>query len=105
MDIVARILFLVKEKGKSQKELADYIGVSQQVVTDWKSGKSESYKKYLPKIASFFEISIDELAGNEKKPAIGDDDELSEDEIKLIEQYRAASAELKAVYRRIAKEN
>lgn len=92
------------------KEISAYriwkeTGISQSIVGKWKSGEKEPSAEYLQKMADYFNVTTDYLLGNEKKPAIGDDDELSEDEIDLIKRYRAASAELKAVYRRIAKEN
>lgn len=92
------------------KEISAYriwkeTGISQSIVGKWKSGEKEPSAEYLQKMADYFNVTTDYLLGNEKKPAISDDDELSKEEIELIKQYRAASPELKAVYRRIAKEN
>lgn len=99
------ILEIMSKKGVTQKQLADALRVSTGKVSDWKKGTISSWNKRLPEIADFLGVSIDELAGNEKKPAISDDDELSEEEVKIIKLYRAASAELKAAVQRIVKES
>lgn len=46
---------------KTQKDLMDFLNISKNVFTDWKSGKNKSYMKHLPKIAEFFGISVDKL--------------------------------------------
>ena len=45
MNTLERILSLIEERGIQQQELSDYLGINKQVITDWKSGKSKSYKK------------------------------------------------------------
>lgn len=64
MRILNNITLLLKEKNKTQKSLTDYLGLSKNIFTDWKSGKCKSYNAYLPQIAEFFDVSIDELVGN-----------------------------------------
>lgn len=54
---------LLKEQGKTQKELCEYLGIKKNAYTNWKSGVNKSYVKYLPQIASFFDVSIDYLLG------------------------------------------
>ena len=63
MEILDKISCLLKEKNKKQKELTDYIGISKNNYTDWKSGRSNSYMKYLPQIAEFLDVSLDYLVG------------------------------------------
>ena len=75
MDTLDKIINLLKQQGRFQKELTDYIGVSKGTFTDWKSGKTVSYNRYLPKIAEFFDVSVDYLVGNPQKQY---DDELME---------------------------
>ena len=67
MCIIDTITSLLKERNISQKELCDYIGLSKNVFTDWKAGRNKSYERHLPKIASFFDVSVDYLLGNEEK--------------------------------------
>ena len=66
------ILSLLREKEKTQKELTDYLGITQNAFTDWKSGRIKSYRKHLFKIAEFFNVSVDYLLGaeQEKKPTV-----------------------------------
>ncbi|MBQ8399063.1 MAG: helix-turn-helix transcriptional regulator [Clostridia bacterium] len=61
------ILKLLNEQGKKQKDLTDYLGITQNAFTDWKSGRIKSYTKHLPKIAEFFGVSVDYLLGKEEK--------------------------------------
>ncbi len=49
-----------KTKGVTQDELAKYVGVSAQAVSKWENGGMPD-TELLPKIADFFEISIDRL--------------------------------------------
>ena len=50
-----------KEKGITQNELANYIGVSKASVSKWETGQSYPDVTFLPQLAAYFNISIDEL--------------------------------------------
>jgi transcriptional regulator with XRE-family HTH domain len=50
-----------REKGLTQEELADYLGISKPAVSKWESGQSYPDITLLPVIASYFDISVDEL--------------------------------------------
>ena len=63
--ILNNILSLLKEKNKKQIDLMNYLGLSKNVFTEWKSGRASSYMKHLPKIAEFFGVSVDYLLGKE----------------------------------------
>lgn len=52
-----------REKGITQDELASYIGVSKASVSKWETGKSYPDVVFLPQLAAYFNISIDELMG------------------------------------------
>lgn len=52
-----------KEKGITQEQLANYIGVSKASVSKWESGSSYPDILLLPEIATYFNISVDELLG------------------------------------------
>lgn len=60
---VKRIFYLLENRKIEQKELADYLGTNKQTITDWKRGKTKSYKKNIDKIAEFFGVSVDYLLG------------------------------------------
>lgn len=59
LDILDRIISLLGKK--EQRELTDYLGLKKTAFSDWKSGKSNSYRKYLIEISEFFNVSIDYL--------------------------------------------
>ncbi|WP_425539002.1 helix-turn-helix domain-containing protein [Microaceticoccus formicicus] len=54
-----------KLKGITQDELANYIGVSKSSVSKWETAQSYPDITFLPQLASYFNISIDELMGYE----------------------------------------
>ena len=64
MNTLNKIIQILKHQGKQQKELADALGIQKNNITDWKTGKSKSYTKYLPQIASFLGVSVDYLVGS-----------------------------------------
>lgn len=67
LDILNNIICILKENNLKQIELTNYLGVSKNIFTDWKSGKNTSYMKYLPRIAEFFGVSVDYLLGKESQ--------------------------------------
>ena len=65
INIARTIIKKRKEKGLTQDELANYIGVSKAAVSKWEIGQSYPDITLLPQLATFFNISIDELMGYE----------------------------------------
>lgn len=61
-----------KELGVTQDELANYIGVSKASVSKWETGQSYPDVTFLPMLASYFNISVDELI--DYKPQITSED-------------------------------
>lgn len=61
MDIVNKILTLLKEQNKTQQDLVDFLGIKKSVFSSWKSGKSRSYYKYIDKIAEFLNTTPSDL--------------------------------------------
>ena len=59
------VLELLKNQGKTQKQLCDSIGIGKQTFSNWKSGISSSYTKYLSQIANFLNVSVDYLLKSE----------------------------------------
>ena len=51
------------KRGITQEELAEYIGVSKAAVSKWEIGMTYPDISLLPRLASYFNISIDELMG------------------------------------------
>ena len=65
INISRAIITKRKEKGIKQEELAFRMGVSKAAVSKWEIGQSYPDISLLPRLASFFNISIDELMGYE----------------------------------------
>ncbi len=58
---------LRKAKGLTQKEVAQFIGISQNNYSYWENGKVKIDNASLQKLADFFGVSIDNLLGREVK--------------------------------------
>jgi transcriptional regulator with XRE-family HTH domain len=61
-----------KEKGITQDELAAYIGVSKASVSKWETAQSYPDITFLPQLAAYFNISIDDLIGYAPQMTKGD---------------------------------
>ena len=61
MDTMSIILKLMEQTKTTQKQLCTYLGIGEPKFTDWKKGRIKSYNKYLPGIASYFNVSTDYL--------------------------------------------
>lgn len=72
-----------KEKGITQEELANYIGVSKASVSKWETEQSYPDVTFLPQLAAYFNISIDELI--DYKP------QMTKEDIRKL--YRSLSAD------------
>ena len=72
INIAQSILSKRREKGLTQDELANYIGVSKASVSKWETGQSYPDITLLPWLATFFNMSIDELMGYTPQMAKGD---------------------------------
>lgn len=64
--IKERLKRLRKENGVSQKEVADYIGVSVSAYSNYEQGIREPSLDVLLKLSDFFDTTCDYLLGKEK---------------------------------------
>ncbi len=88
-NIIEKILDLLRIQGKSQKELTDFLGITQNAFTDWKSGRLKSYTKHIPSIAKFFNVSVEYLMGEtDDRSPIEYSPKLSEGEEALLDLFR-----------------
>lgn len=67
-----QIAFLRKQKGLTQEQLANALGVTNQSVSKWESGQCCPDIQLLPNIAKLFEVSVDELLGCNSSKGLGD---------------------------------
>lgn len=61
-----------REKGVTQEELAAYMGISKASVSKWETGQSYPDITFLPQLAAYFNISVDELIGYEPQLELAD---------------------------------
>lgn len=61
-----------RQKGVTQEELASYMGVSKASVSKWETGQSYPDITFLPQLAAYFNISVDELIGYEPQMEAAD---------------------------------
>jgi transcriptional regulator with XRE-family HTH domain len=101
-----RLRDLREERGLSQEELGARIGVDRSTVTSYETEKSFPKPDILPKIASYFDVSIDYLMGQEDdrrslkqlvREAVAPDPELRE----YWEAFLARGAELGIVVKEL----
>ncbi|MCI9605387.1 MAG: helix-turn-helix transcriptional regulator [Oscillospiraceae bacterium] len=90
-------------KGISQQQLANVIGTTQQSINKYENHSTEPDIETLIQIADYFEVSVDSLIGHpvsevmEQKPGF----DLSREEVRLLQEYRALSKEEKESIRLI----
>ena len=85
MSTIDKIVALINASGFTNAEIAQQLNLNQQVITVWKSGKSQSYKKYLYQLAELLHTTPEYLKGEtdiKEKPVA--DDELSQNNVKFI---------------------
>jgi len=68
MDFNEKLICLRKQKGFSQEQLGEKIGVTRQTVSKWELGETTPEMDKLIQLSVFFDISIDELVGKTEKP-------------------------------------
>ena len=58
MNTVDRIVKLIKDKGISERQFLFDVGIGYGALSEWKSGKSRSYRAHAYKIAEYFNVSV-----------------------------------------------
>ena len=89
LEILNRIIALLGTR--EQKELTDFLHLKKTAFSDWKSSKSNSYRKYLIEISEFFNVSLDYLVYG-KETSIN---KLTPNEQELLNNYNKLSNESK----------
>lgn len=100
MDTLYKILQLIKKNGLTENEFTKKVGLNKSAVSDWKSGKTSSYNKHLPKIAEVLDVSIDYLLDNSIPTNKNNDEKelnLNSDELLFLIEYRKLSPRKKTI--------
>jgi transcriptional regulator with XRE-family HTH domain len=66
MHIAENLRRMRRERDLTQEELANFLGVSFQAISKWERGDGYPDITFLPVLANFFEITVDELLGMDK---------------------------------------
>ena len=82
MDLyIERIKPLFESSGMTDKDIEEALNLPRGVIYKWGIGKNKSYKRFIPEIAKYFNVSADYLmgldspsAGIKKDPIRGDGD-------------------------------
>ena len=65
MDFSENLKYLRNSTQYTQKQLADYLGLSANTICDWEKGRSEPSIATIRKLAAFFDVPADYLLGLE----------------------------------------
>ena len=65
MNFSEKLYELRKKEGLSQEELAEKVNVSRQTISKWEMGQSSPEMEKLINLSKIFDISLDELVGND----------------------------------------
>lgn len=83
-----RVRDLRRERGMTQNELADAIGVSRSAVAQWESGRAGQATPHLRRVADVLGVSVDHLLGPDAGSAAA---MMTADERALLALYRTAA--------------
>jgi transcriptional regulator with XRE-family HTH domain len=92
LQIAHNIKSFMKDAKKSQKELADYLGVHESTVSLWLRGTNSIDMGFLLKICEFLGLSLNDVYGVTENPP---EFILTEEEASLLLNYRRLSKENK----------
>ncbi|MDO5764721.1 MAG: helix-turn-helix transcriptional regulator [Elusimicrobiales bacterium] len=95
VDTLTRIFALLDEKGIEQKKFAVLLGTTDKTVSAWRTGRSKSFAKYLPKIAEVLGTTTDYLNYGTRPDA----EHLTDEERQLLAAYRQADEKSRAMVR------
>lgn len=79
---------LRKERGFTQKELAEQLGMPQQTYQGYESGTRKVTLQLLKQLADYFNVSIDYLSGRNQNNQVKKDD-FNETNIKLLYYFNS----------------
>jgi transcriptional regulator with XRE-family HTH domain len=87
MDITMHKIFdLLWKSNTDEQDLCKAIGISKSAMTDWKRGKTKSYRRHLSEIADFFKVDVSYLV-NQEVPATPDKEQPELTEQQHLSKY------------------
>jgi transcriptional regulator with XRE-family HTH domain len=100
-DIGARIRAARRDRGLTQDELADQVGVSRSAVAQWETGRTGQVTGNLSRIAGVLEVNVEYLMFGDDKQATGE--ARQGDELALLRLYRECDPEDRQMLLRTAR--
>jgi transcriptional regulator with XRE-family HTH domain len=100
-DIGTRIRTIRRERGLTQDELADQVGVSRSAVAQWETGRTGQVTGNLSRIAGVLGVNVEYLMVGDDKWAAGD--VRQGDELALLRLYRECEPEDRQMLLRTAR--
>lgn len=88
MPLYQRIRDLREDADKTQTDIADYLGTTAQYYGKYEKGERELPFTRAIELANYYCVSLDYLAGRTNVKRIQSDTSLTEDELRLLSQFR-----------------
>ena len=88
MPLYQRIRDLREDADNTQTDIAEYLGTTAQYYGKYEKGEREIPFTRAIELANYYNVSLDYLAGRTNVKQIQSDTSLTEDEIKLLSQFR-----------------
>jgi transcriptional regulator with XRE-family HTH domain len=96
-----RIRAVRRERGLTQDELADQVGVSRSAVAQWETGRTGQITGNLSRIAGILDVGVEYLMYGDDKRAAGE--VCQGDELALLRLYRECEPEDRQMLLRTAR--
>lgn len=94
MDLyIERIKPLFESSGMTDKDIEEALNLPRGVIYKWGIGKNKSYKRFIPEIAKYFNVSADYLMGLDS-PSVG----IKKDPVPKDEAEDSETAELHEIW-------
>ena len=93
---------LLKQNGKLEKDLIEYLGLRVGTFTEWRRGKGYSYMLYIKEICDFFHVTPNYLFLGEDDLLERGKDFYTKDEREVIECYRSVGVKEKQYLKTLA---
>lgn len=100
-DIGTRIRSVRRERGLTQDELADQVGVSRSAVAQWETGRAGQITGNLSRIAGVLDVNVEYLMYGDQKRQVAE--ARQGDELALLRLYRECDPEDRQMLLRTAR--